>query len=1245
MSTKATLSAPSSPDSSPSDVTAPLLVAEDLHSISSSDEATSDWSSPSDASDVGAEDEEGDEGFDLLASQELRQLPSDSSASSDARRTHPSTRMTLSFPDPINSTSPATDSDGDAGGPTGSVDSAPPLSPAPSSGKVRADLDNSILVDGGSYSLLLDASPPNVPVPASDGPVRSPSLSPSVELEITSTPPPESTQVTSPRPDFLRSHPSKSSSTIIRVKRSSSVSTSAADNKVDKWRSTLVAATASLAATPTSPRSGSSLSSSRTSDGSMTAGHSTTDLSSVNSSQTVRASSPPSTPLARSLIAPNTSQSRPIDYTMDEKSGPSAGGTDQEKPGNAIGKSSIPSKLDRIIAQSCGQTRTATSRQASAVWWNRVMIGLTLTGVALAGIGVSLKRGFQLDRRLAGEAESTLRSAATTTMSVIPRLIDDAARRAASLSTGDLSRPSSSPSSRTVHHSLPTAQPPVSLLSAPFPVAVVEAPRPDERVSSEPKSQTALDVDAKDEVDFSRAVYTIDPPYPLAPVRVSDAATANNANLDEVTSSVDDDDGGDAGTVPARRVSSFGLRDRIVDHARTKRDETLRLLEHSVASEAYRRTARKVRRNLARHRHRGSPRKRRRSLARLARDVAWIYDVRGVDGFDQRGGGGEQIEFLQADGDARDVSQGRSDEQVGEERTFRAEAWRFIQRWEQKLEHEIKLVLAPADAPTHDNVKDADSGRDDMKGSLVRLARYPVVRDYYQSTKDLVKQRIPRRSEHYDRAREALGKVWRKRGLVTSVATGRAGEVAELTRRIVLDRFDRAKIGLLEVRGKKHWKDAVKVGEKHVKRAAKAVRKLEKRDAWQTMSEPISSVSPGDKYIGLALAISSSIAIGTSFIITKKGLISAADQSDGFSSDSYSYLKNGLWWAGMLTTYTFAPPVLVTPLGALSVLIGAVLAAFFLGERLGPIGISGCSLCLVGSLIIVLHAPEDKEIATVDEILDYALQPGFMFYCLVVLCYSLYAIYRIAPKHGTSNPLVYISICSLVGSVSVMAVKGFGVALKLTFAGNNQLWRAGTWIFAVTVVVCIAVQMNYFNKALDLFPTTVVNPSYFVGFSSCTLLASIILFHGLNTTGGANTLSLLCGLFVICLGVYLLNLSRSENESSTNHRRLSHSTLGGGGGRASHSYLEGGSSAMRNSLSNGGGRLSMQSDGGDEAGRRSQNLFRSGGLIGGGVPAEGPPLFDYHQGEDLHLQKFAVREDSDEDDYSADERRGLRTSR
>lgn len=60
-----------------------------------------------------------------------------------------------------------------------------------------------------------------------------------------------------------------------------------------------------------------------------------------------------------------------------------------------------------------------------------------------------------------------------------------------------------------------------------------------------------------------------------------------------------------------------------------------------------------------------------------------------------------------------------------------------------------------------------------------------------------------------------------------------------------------------------------------------------------------------EKYIGLALAVTSSLAIGTSFIITKKGLIDAADRHDGYSSDSYSYLRNGIWWAGMVLSQSY----------------------------------------------------------------------------------------------------------------------------------------------------------------------------------------------------------------------------------------------------------------------------------------------------------------------------------------------------
>jgi EamA domain-containing membrane protein RarD len=57
-------------------------------------------------------------------------------------------------------------------------------------------------------------------------------------------------------------------------------------------------------------------------------------------------------------------------------------------------------------------------------------------------------------------------------------------------------------------------------------------------------------------------------------------------------------------------------------------------------------------------------------------------------------------------------------------------------------------------------------------------------------------------------------------------------------------------------------------------------------------------------------------------------------------------------------------------------LISAIFASIFLKEKLGPIGKIGCLLSVVGALIIVLHAPEDKEVTSIDELLFYALRPG-----------------------------------------------------------------------------------------------------------------------------------------------------------------------------------------------------------------------------------------------------------------------------
>lgn len=51
-----------------------------------------------------------------------------------------------------------------------------------------------------------------------------------------------------------------------------------------------------------------------------------------------------------------------------------------------------------------------------------------------------------------------------------------------------------------------------------------------------------------------------------------------------------------------------------------------------------------------------------------------------------------------------------------------------------------------------------------------------------------------------------------------------------------------------------------------------------------------------------------------------------------------------------------------------------------------------------------------------------------------------------------------------------MGIKALGMALKLTFQGNNQFSHPSTYVFLILSASCIIVQMNYLNKALASFP-------------------------------------------------------------------------------------------------------------------------------------------------------------------------------
>lgn len=295
-----------------------------------------------------------------------------------------------------------------------------------------------------------------------------------------------------------------------------------------------------------------------------------------------------------------------------------------------------------------------------------------------------------------------------------------------------------------------------------------------------------------------------------------------------------------------------------------------------------------------------------------------------------------------------------------------------------------------------------------------------------------------------------------------------------------------------------------------------------------------------DNIKGLVLALSSSIFIGASFIVKKKGLKKAGASGVRAGVGGYSYLQEPLWWIGMITmiggevanfaAYAFAPAILVTPLGALSIIISAVLAHIILKEKLHIFGVVGCLLCVVGSTTIVLHAPAEREIESVIEVWNLATEPGFLFYAALVMTVVFVLIFHFIPLYGQTHIMVYIGVCSLVGSLSVMSVKALGIALKLTLSGMNQLIYPQTWIFTLIVAACVVTQMNYLNKALDTFNTAVVSPIYYVMFTSLTILASVIMFKDWDRQNPTQIVTEMCGFVTILSGTFLLHKTKDMSD-------------------------------------------------------------------------------------------------------------------
>ena len=233
------------------------------------------------------------------------------------------------------------------------------------------------------------------------------------------------------------------------------------------------------------------------------------------------------------------------------------------------------------------------------------------------------------------------------------------------------------------------------------------------------------------------------------------------------------------------------------------------------------------------------------------------------------------------------------------------------------------------------------------------------------------------------------------------------------------------------------------------------------------------------KAVGIILAICSGLFIGISFVLKKVGLLKANTKYNEEAGEGYGYLKNAYWWTGMtlmiigeicnFVAYAFVDAILVTPLGALSVVITTILSAIFLKERLSFVGKVGCFICIIGSIVIVMNAPAQSSAATIQEMQSFVIAPGFLSYAGVVIILCAFIAFWVAPRYGKKSMLVYLTICSLIGGLSVVATQGLGAAVVAQAGGTPQFNQWFLYVLLVFVVCTLLTEIIFLNVSQRRF--------------------------------------------------------------------------------------------------------------------------------------------------------------------------------
>lgn len=248
----------------------------------------------------------------------------------------------------------------------------------------------------------------------------------------------------------------------------------------------------------------------------------------------------------------------------------------------------------------------------------------------------------------------------------------------------------------------------------------------------------------------------------------------------------------------------------------------------------------------------------------------------------------------------------------------------------------------------------------------------------------------------------------------------------------------------------------------------------------------------------------------------------------------YEFLTSRLWWFGIccmalgemanFCAYIFSPASLVTPLGALSVVVTCVLSVYFLDERMNILSKLGVLLATLGSAFIVIHAPKQKKITNIEDLKNiYIAQPSFIGYTMIVITVMLILCF-------TQNRHYFcrILLSSLAGGFCVISTKCLGIAgVQLTEMG---FWPGlaslfSNWFFYVMILSLVSsmiLQIVQITRALNDQSASTVMPIFYITFTISVVTGMNVLFQEYRDMDLKEVFSVFLGFAVLCCAVFLL---------------------------------------------------------------------------------------------------------------------------